>query len=197
MTVRDTLLIVLAGLIWGFKFVAIKLGVQDISASAMTALRFALVAIPIIFFIKRPNIPLYAVATYELLFGCGIWGLGKLCNFPWSTSGAIFLLLQSSAFMTAIVGVMFFSEIISVQKIIGIGFAFVGFILISKGAFEASSFFGVGLVLLAGLSWTICNVIIRYYKPEDVLSFIVWSSLLVPFPILGYLAIFTSDLPEA
>lgn len=194
MTPRDTFLIVLTTLIWGFNFVVIKWGVQDVSAPLMTALRFALVAIPLVFFVKRPSIPLLAVAIYGLLFGCCIWGLVNYAISLGTPAGQASLLLQSSAFMTAIAGVVFFSESMSGQKTGGILLAFVGFALISSGALASSSLFGVGLVLLAGFAWTICNVIVRYFKPDDILSFIVWSSLFVPLPILGYLAIFSSDL---
>lgn len=194
MTPRDTFLIVLTTLIWGFNFVVIKWGVQDVSAPLMTALRFALVAIPLVFFVKRPSIPLLAVAIYGLLFGCCIWGLVNYAISLGTPAGQSSLLLQSSAFMTAIAGVVFFSESMSGQKTGGILLAFVGFALISSGALASSSLFGVGLVLLAGFAWTICNVIVRYFKPDDILSFIVWSSLFVPLPILGYLAIFSSDL---
>jgi O-acetylserine/cysteine efflux transporter len=173
MTFRDTFLVVLTTLIWGFNFVVIKWGVQDVSASTMTALRFALVAVPLVFFVKKPNMPLLAVAGYGLLFGCGIWGLVNYAISLGTPAGQSSLLLQSSAFMTAIAGVALFSETISAQKGIGILLAFVGFVLIAKGAFETSSFLGVSLVFLAGLSWTVCNVIVRYYKPEDILSFIV------------------------
>lgn len=196
MTLRDTLLIVLTTLIWGFNFVVIKWGVQDVSAPLMTALRFALVALPLVFFVKRPSVPLLAVATYGLLFGCGIWGLVNYAISLGTPAGQSSLLLQSSAFMTAIAGVVFFSESMSAQKVIGIVLAFAGFVLISSGALATSSLLGVGLIFLAGLSWTICNVIVRYYKPGDILSFIVWSSLFVPLPILGYLAIFTTELTD-
>jgi O-acetylserine/cysteine efflux transporter len=196
MTFRDTLLVVLTALIWGINFVVIKWGVQDVSASIMTALRFTLVAIPLIFFVKRPSIPLLAVAGYGVLFGCGIWGLINYAISLGTPAGQASMLLQSSAFMTAIAGVIFFSETISSQKVTGILLAFLGFALITKGAFDSNSLFGIALVLLAGLSWTVCNVIIRYYKPEDILSFIVWSSLFVPLPILAYQAIFTSDLTD-
>lgn len=196
MTRRDTFLIVLTALIWGFNFVVIKWGVQDVSASVMTALRFALVAFPLIFFVKKPNIPMFAVAGYGLIFGCGVWGLVNLAIENGAPAGQSSLLLQSSAFMTAIAGVVIFAERISVQNSAGIFIAFIGYVMIVTAASERSSIIGIGLVLLAGLAWTVCNVIIKYYKPSDVLSFIVWSSLFVPMPIFGYLAIFTSDVSD-
>jgi O-acetylserine/cysteine efflux transporter len=194
MNARDTFLVVLTTLIWGFNFVVIKWGIQDVSAPMMTALRFALVAIPLVFFVRRPKMPLAIIATYGLLFGCGIWGLVNFAISLGTPAGQASLLLQSSAFMTVIAGILLFSEEMSGRKVVGILLALVGFILIAKGAFETNTVWGVGLVILAGLSWTICNVIIRAYKPADILSFIVWSSLFVPIPIFLYLSLFTSEL---
>jgi O-acetylserine/cysteine efflux transporter len=196
MIARDVCLIILTTLIWGFNFVVIKWGVQDVSAPVMTALRFALVAIPLVFFVKRPNTPLTVIASYGLLFGCGIWGLVNFAISLGTPAGQASLLLQSSAFMTVVAGAVFFSEAISVQKLIGILIALVGFILITQGGIVENSVWGVALVLFAGLSWTLCNVIVRIHKPADILSFIVWSSLFVPIPILFYLALFTSEFSD-
>jgi O-acetylserine/cysteine efflux transporter len=162
----------------------------------MTALRFALVAIPLVFFVRRPRIPLIVIATYGLLFGCGIWGLVNYAIALGTPAGQASMLLQSSAFMTIVVGAVFFSEAVSTQKMIGICLALAGFVMIANGVFVTNSALGVSLVFLAGLSWTICNVIIRLYKPADILSFIVWSSLFVPLPILIYLLLFTSELTD-
>ena len=193
MIARDVCLVVLTTMIWGSNFVVIKWGVQEVSAPMMTALRFALVAIPLVFFVKRPSMPLVIIAAYGLLFGCGIWGLVNLAISIGTPAGEASLLLQSSAFLTVLAGAIFFSEAISAQKLIGILIALVGFLLIAQGGLFANSVWGVALVLLAGLSWTICNVIIRIYKPTDIVSFIVWSSLFVPIPILVYLVLFTSE----
>jgi O-acetylserine/cysteine efflux transporter len=162
----------------------------------MTALRFTLVAVPLVFFVRRPTIPIAVTASYGLLFGCGIWGLVNFAISLGTPAGQASLLLQSSAFMTVVAGALFFSETISGQKLVGIITALVGFISIAWGGLLADSIWGVALVLLAGLSWTICNVLVRIYKPTDILSFIVWSSLFVPIPILIYLVLFTSELTD-
>lgn len=54
MSVRDTLLTLFTVLLWGFNFVVIKWGIGDMSAAAMTALRFSLVAFPLVFLSKNP-----------------------------------------------------------------------------------------------------------------------------------------------
>lgn len=194
MSVRDTLLTLFTVLLWGFNFVVIKWGIGDMSAAAMTALRFSLVAFPLVFFVKKPSTPLIVLATYGILFGCGIWGLVNYAISIGLPAGQSSLLLQSSAFTGAIAGVLFFGEKLSRQKRLGIGVAFIGFLLVAAVSFQTNTVLGMVLVFMAGLSMTACNMIIRRYKPEDTLSFIVWSSLFVPIPIFAYLAFFTTDL---
>ena len=49
---------------------------------------------------------------------------------------------------------------------------------------NGSELLGVMLVLTAAIGWTVCNVIIRETKPNDIVSFIVWTSVFVPIPIV-------------
>lgn len=41
----------------------------------------------------------------------------------------------------------------------------------------ASTTLGIALVLVAALGWSACNLIVKRYKPADMLAFIVWSSV--------------------
>ena len=184
MTMRDMALIVTTTLIWGVNFVVIKWGVGDIDAATMTALRFALVAFPLVFFVKKPSVPLKIIAGYGVLFGCGIWGLINYSISLGTPAGLASLLLQLSVFMTALAGVFVFNEKVSFNKATGIFLAFVGFMLVVAHSFSTASSLGIFLVFLAALSWAGCNVIIKIFKPKDALGFIVWSSMFVPIPIV-------------
>jgi O-acetylserine/cysteine efflux transporter len=62
--------------------------------------------------------------------------------------------------------------------------AFIGFSVILFFREESVTTTGVVLVLLSAIFWTICNVIIKKHKPDDIVSFITWSSLFVPVPVL-------------
>ncbi|MFD2017044.1 EamA family transporter [Vibrio olivae] len=55
MSFRDRLLALTIVLIWGVNFVVIKVGLQGMPPLLLAGLRFALVAFPAVFFIKRPN----------------------------------------------------------------------------------------------------------------------------------------------
>lgn len=181
---KARLLVMAVALLWGVNFVVIKWGVESIDPAMMTALRFFFTSIPLIFFVKKPTISITVVALYGVFFGAGIWGLVNLSIALGTPSGMSSLLLQSSAFLTVLVAVLFFDEKINNVKKAGIGVAFIGFTMVLLFRSETVSFTGVILVLWASVFMTVCNVIIKKYKPSDIVGFIVWSSVFVPVPII-------------
>lgn len=186
MSFTARMLVITVALIWGFNFVIIRWGIEDVDPMMMTVLRFIFTSVPLVFFIKRPTIKLSVLATYGICFGAGIWGLVNLSIALGMPSGMASLLLQSSAFFTILVALVLFKEKLPVAKSLGIGLAFVGFALVLIYRGSSVPIAGVFLVLLAAVFWTICNVIIKLHKPKNVVSFIVWSSLFVPLPILFF-----------
>lgn len=57
MNQRDSLLLVLLMALWGFNFSVIKLGVNNIDPFLLTALRFTLAVLPLIFLFAVPMYP--------------------------------------------------------------------------------------------------------------------------------------------
>ena len=184
MTVISRLSVALVAILWGFNFVVIRWGLDGMDVVTMTALRFLLTAVPIVFFIGKPTIPIYVVALYGMLFGCGLWGLVNLAIAFGTPAGFASLLLQSSAFMSVIVAWVVFKEDVSKTRLLGVASAFVGFMIIAVFRGDAVPLIGAALLFVAAGFWTTCNVIIRLYKPADVVSFIVWSSMFVPLPLM-------------
>lgn len=59
MNTKNKLLALIVALIWGFNFVVIRWGIEDMHPMTMTVLRFLLTVIPAIFLVKRPDIPMW------------------------------------------------------------------------------------------------------------------------------------------
>ena len=55
MTARDIAFAVSVAIIWGFAFIATEFALQSFSAPQLTALRFILAALPVLF-IRRPDV---------------------------------------------------------------------------------------------------------------------------------------------
>ncbi len=191
MTIKEHLLAVVVVLIWGFNFVVIRWGVEDVHPMTMTLLRFLLTAIPMVFLVKKPDIAMRYVATYGVLFGTGVWGLANLAVFLGTPAGMASLLLQMSPFLTVFAAVVIFKETLKPKQITGVIIALLGFLAICIFKSDSMSYLSLGLMLMAAIFWTICNIIIKIAKPKDVVSFTVWSSLFVPVPILLLSFIYT------
>jgi len=181
--------------IWGFNFIVIRWGMEAMHPLTMTALRFLLTAIPLVFFIKKPDVSMRYVAVYGVLFGSGVWGLTNLAIALGTPAGMASLLLQLSPFLTVLVAVFYFGERLSRMQTLGIAIAFIGFITICVPQIEQPSALGMVLVLLAAVCWTACNVIIKHTKPKNVISFTVWSSLFVPVPIAVFSGVYALFYP--
>jgi O-acetylserine/cysteine efflux transporter len=184
MTFFEKLLITGVVILWGFNFVVIRWGLEDLDPYVMTALRFAFVAVPAIFFVPRPSTAVYVIAIHGLLFGGCVWGLVNLAVSWGVPAGSASLMLQLSAFLSIIAALAFFRESISRLKIISLLCAFGGFVIITVYRSDGLPLLGVIAMFFAALSWTMSNMMIRKFKPDNALSFVIWSSIFVPIPVL-------------
>ena len=55
MTRRDMALAALTSVIWGFAFVAVKIGLESFSAPQLTAVRFLIACLPVVLVPRRPS----------------------------------------------------------------------------------------------------------------------------------------------
>lgn len=53
--------------IWGCNFIVIKFGLDELPPLLLCALRFLFAALPAVFFVKRPEIPLGGIVAYGLV----------------------------------------------------------------------------------------------------------------------------------
>ncbi len=165
-------------ILWGINFSFIEIGLKDLDPFNMTFLRFLFCVFPLAFFIKKPaNISWFNIALHGFLFGAGLWWIVNLAMYNGLSPGLSSVFLQFSAFFTIILSRLFFKERLSLRQIAGMIISFCGLLLITVFSNENSTKAGIFLVIIAAISWSFCNIIIKYYKPSDMAGFIVWSSL--------------------
>lgn len=181
---KHLLLAVLVTAVWGLNFPVTKLGLADIDPLLLTALRFALAALPWVFFVERPRVDFRWLAAYGLIFGVAMWALINQ-GIAWGVPpGTASLLIQCSAFFTLGWGVLFFRErLVRTQWIASLLAAagLAGFVLSSSGNASRA---GLLLVIGSAMAWSIGNVIIKVSKVREIFAFVVWASLFPPIPLL-------------
>ena len=155
-------------LLWGLNFLAIHAGLEHFPPLFFAALRFAVMAVPVILFVPRPNVPLRWLLLYGIGFGTIQFAFLFLAMDQGMPTGLASLVLQSSAPFTVLLCVLFLGERMSGRQVIGISVAIAGMVVIgvdraTHGA--SAALLPVLLTLVAGLGWAFGNIGSRKARP--------------------------------
>lgn len=180
---RHVLLAILVVTIWGANFVAIKLALHDLPPLLLGTVRFTFVALPAVFFIKRPAIPLRQL----LLYGCTMFGfqfgfmfLGMKLGM---SAGLASLVLQLQVFATLALSAFVLKETISFVQVAGALLAVAGFVVVGRHTGGDVSLAGFLCLLLAAISWSVGNLTSRRIGRVNPVGLVVWGGLVVPLPM--------------
>ncbi|MDU6410469.1 MAG: EamA family transporter [Yersiniaceae bacterium] len=183
MKLHHLLLAILITAIWGINFSVIKLGLSSVEPFTLAGIRFTLCALPLLLFIKKPDVPWRYLISYGLVFGIGLWGLVNLGIRTGLSAGIASLLLQFSAFFTLLLGRLVLKESLSRYQIAGFMIACGGLLSIVFITDGSVTFSGMLLVLAGAIAWSIANIINKKAGTRQVFAFLVWSSAFSPVPL--------------
>lgn len=184
MPFRHRLLAGLVAVMWGVNFLAIHLSLEQFPPLFLVALRFALLAVPTVLFVPRPNVPLRWLVGYGLGFGVIQFTFlytGMAAGMP---TGLASLVLQASGPFTLVLGALLLRERVRLVQWAGILLAILGMGLVGLSQAEAAQFLPFVLVLVGGLGWALGNLSSRLAKPAKPLHLAMWMSVVVPVPML-------------
>ena len=184
MTKKDLTIAILVTFMWGINFSFIKLGLTSLDPFMLAALRFFLCAIPLVFFIKKPDVRFIYVIAYGLFFGVGLWGILYLGMYFGISAGIASIVLSIGVFFTIYLSYIFLKEKIDIYNKVGFSFALFGILQIFFVTDGTVTIIGVLLVILSAISWAVLNIILKKANTKDVFAFLIWSTLFPPIPLL-------------
>lgn len=185
MTPRHTFLALLVVVIWGLNFVVIDAGLADVPPLVFVALRFLLVIVPAIFFIRPPAIGWRNILAIGAFLSLGQFALLYLALALGMPAGLASLLLQTQVVLSVIVSAIVLRERPTRRQLVGIIVGMVGLTVVVVGHSAAAPWLPLVVTMLAALAWAIGNVLSRRAKAASGLSLVVWSGLVVPIPSLA------------
>src|SRR5437899_3320498 len=192
---RDLLLTLAVVAMWGYTFVPIKIALREAPPFALVAVRFAMAAVPLVFFIRRPAMPWGYVIGYGIAIGVlqfGLLFLGIKLGMP---AGLSSLVIQLQVFFTIGLVVMLDGDRLQPHNLVAAAIAVAGVALLGAhklGAGDSGTFIGFLLVIAAGLAWAAGNVIAKRGAGEhapDLLSLVVLASPVRPLPLARVLVV--------
>ena len=165
-------------LLWGYQFVAIKVGVLEFPPLFFLALRFLAIALLLVPFVKRPTRrqlgPVAAISIFlgGLNFGLFYIGLGL-------GSGSLSAIAyQLATPFTILLAWPLLAERPSLATSTGVVVAFSGVVVLAVGPDLAANALPLLLVVGAAFAFAMSNVLTKRYGPFEPLMLMGWSSLL-------------------
>ncbi|UOT04741.1 EamA family transporter [Rhodococcus opacus] len=185
MTSRDRLLGLTVVVLWGLNFLAIRAGLDHFPPFFFAALRFFVIAIPVILFVPRPQVPLKWLLVYGLGFGVGQFAFLFWAMHVGMPTGLASLVLQSSAPFTVVLGAVLLRERLRPTQVCGLLVAMAGMTLIGWDRAQHAALLPVALTLLAGLSWALGNIGNRKAASDQPMRLMLWMCVIPPLPMLA------------
>jgi O-acetylserine/cysteine efflux transporter len=170
--------------VWGFNFIAIKIGLDEIPPLLLGAIRFFLTSIPAVFFIKRPAAPFKMIIWYGLVMFAMPFSLLFVGMQAGVTPGLASLLLQLQVFFTVLLAVLFMEEKLHPWQIVGALVSFAGIALVAMHLGGDTRLSGFLLVIAAAAAWGAGNVVSKKIGKVNMVSLVVWGSLIAWPPLL-------------
>jgi len=181
-SLRHSLLALLVVAIWGANFVVIDAGQADVPPLLFLALRFLVVCVPAVFFLKPPGI-----GWRQLLLVGGFLSLGQFTLLYLALAlgmppGLASLLLQTQVMFSLVIAALALNERPTRRQIAGVALGMAGLAIVITAHTQAAPLLPLIVTLGSALSWSIGNVLARRAQASSGLSLVVWSGLVVPLP---------------
>jgi O-acetylserine/cysteine efflux transporter len=179
------LLAALVAVIWGGNFLAIHVSLGHFPPLFLVALRFALLAVPVVLLVPRPDVPLRWLVGYGVGFGvlqCAFLYTGMDAGMP---AGLASLVLQASGPFTLVLGALLLGEAVRGRQWAGLAVAALGMTLVGVSRADAAQLLPYVLVLLAALGWALGNLSSRVARPSNPLHLALWMSVVPPLPMFA------------
>ena len=180
---RDIALAVLVAAVWGFNFVVIKWGVAEVPPLLLTGLRFLFTAVPALFFVGRPTSRIVFLVAYGFLLGVMQFGFLFVSMHMGMSASLASVVLQLQAFFTIGLAMLVLHERISLFQIIGAAIALAGIAAIAVEHWQQVALMPLVLCVCAALGWGSANVVARRSGEQNMLPFVIWTSLVPPLPM--------------
>jgi O-acetylserine/cysteine efflux transporter len=183
LSLRDFLLALAVVAVWGSNFVVIKLALAHMPPLLFATLRFMVVVAPMVLVLPRPAVPWGNLAAYGLLIGVGQFGLLFVAMNGHISPGLASLVIQVQVFFTIGLALLMAGETLRRVQWLALALAASGLAVIVTHTDGSTTALGLGLVMLAALSWAGGNLVSRAAGRINMVAYVVWSSLFAVPPL--------------
>ncbi len=180
----DVFLAVLVAVIWGLAFVASRIALDEFSPELMTALRFAIAALPCLL-VPRPKVswPILISISFTLFLGQFLaQAYGIAHGVPVGLSSVI---VQSQALFTIGFAAIAFRELPTARQTAGIVIAAIGLLMICGTVGYDFSVGAFAVLMICPISFAIGNLLLRRAQGVRMFDLFAWLCLVAAIPLFA------------
>jgi len=180
----DVCIAVLVAVIWGLAFVASRIALDEFSPELMTALRFAIAALPCLF-VRKPDVswPLLVAISFTLFLGQFLAQAFAIAHgVPVGLSSVI---VQSQALFTIAFAALVFRELPTPMQTAGIGIATAGLLMICGTVGYDFSVGAFAIIMICPVSFAIGNLLLRRANGVRMFDLFAWLCLVAAIPLFA------------
>src|SRR5579871_5839559 len=180
----DVCIAVLVAVIWGLAFVASRIALDELSPALMTALRFAIAAVPCLF-VPRPKVswPVLIAISFTLFLGQFLsQAYGIAHGVP---VGLTSVVVQSQALFTIGFAAIAFGERPTPVQTLGVVIAAIGLLMICGTIGYDFSVGAFAVLMIAPISFAIGNILLRGARGVPMFDLFAWLCLATAVPLFA------------
>lgn len=180
----DVCIAVMVAVIWGLAFVASRIALDELPPELMTALRFAIAAVPCLF-VRKPKVswPLLIAISFALFLGQFLaQSIAIAHGVP---VGLTSVIVQSQALFTIALAAILFGELPTRMQSIGIGIAAVGLLMICGTVGYDFSIGAFAVLMVSPVSFAVGNLLLRPAKGARMFDLFAWLCLCAAIPLFA------------
>ena len=180
----DVCIAVMVAVIWGLAFVASRIALDELPPELMTALRFAIAAVPCLF-VRKPKVswPLLIAISFTLFLGQFLaQSIAIAHGVP---VGLTSVIVQSQALFTIALAAILFGELPTRMQTIGIGIAAIGLLMIGGTVGYDFSIGAFAVLMVSPVSFAVGNLLLRPAKGARMFDLFAWLCLCAAIPLFA------------
>ncbi|MDQ3617924.1 MAG: DMT family transporter [Pseudomonadota bacterium] len=191
---RDLVLVLLICIAWALNFLTSALALREIPPFLFTALRFAMLGLPLLFVLKRPSPGQWPrLIAVCLCVGVAHFGLSFLALKLAGNLSSPAIVMQSYVPMTALLAWWLLGERFGWRTGLAIAVSFGGVLVLGFDPLVFDRPDALAMMLVSALFLAIGTVLMKGLRGLDVFSQQGWTALIAVLPLVGLSVVFEPD----
>lgn len=177
MRIHHLAFILLINMIWGLSFIAIKISTAELPPFSINALRFLIVAIVLLPFLKVIKGQMRSMLAVSVLLG--VFNFGILITAVSLAGGVseIAIVAQLGVPFSTLLAIMLLGEVVHILRIIGIAVSFLGVLIMGFDPQIFAHIDAILLMTLGALLYAYANILMRKLKHVPAMTLQAWVAI--------------------